>query len=189
MKIKLWQAALIAAAALAGCTSVNVNAPIDNRATPLGQGKGSQAPSYGRRVVSPARAHLAEEYEPADSGRTHVVASGETVWRIGQSYGVNPREILSLNGIQDPSKLYAGQRLRLPEGAADQARGLSEEARRVKVAAPAPLPPPTGRYRPKVRDEVAAAPRGEPEPEPSAAPAAAPAAVPAAAAAAPRPQP
>ncbi|MDR1128827.1 MAG: LysM peptidoglycan-binding domain-containing protein [Treponema sp.] len=42
---------------------------------------------------------------------------GETIYSIARSYGANIQEILSLNGIQDPTKVQAGQRIRIPGGA------------------------------------------------------------------------
>lgn len=48
------------------------------------------------------------------SGNTHTVKSGENIWRISNRYKVSQKELLSLNGITDPSKLQIGQVLKLP---------------------------------------------------------------------------
>jgi len=52
--------------------------------------------------------------DAADSGRTHVVKSGENIWRISKKYNVSQKDLLSLNKITDPSKLRIGQVLKLP---------------------------------------------------------------------------
>lgn len=48
------------------------------------------------------------------SGKTHTVKPGESVWRISKQYDLTEKELMSLNGITDPSKLKAGQVLKLP---------------------------------------------------------------------------
>ena len=68
------------------------------------------------QLVRPA-AHQEEDAPratPVGSGRTHTVKSGENIWRISSKYKVNQKDLLSLNGITDPSKLKIGQVLRLP---------------------------------------------------------------------------
>ncbi|MDR1353091.1 MAG: LysM peptidoglycan-binding domain-containing protein [Treponema sp.] len=49
--------------------------------------------------------------------KVHVIQRGETIYSIARSYGANLQDILSLNGIQDPTKVQAGQRIRIPGGA------------------------------------------------------------------------
>jgi LysM repeat protein len=44
----------------------------------------------------------------------HVVGKGETVYSISRFYRVSPEELMSANGITDPSKLQAGKRLVIP---------------------------------------------------------------------------
>jgi LysM repeat protein len=52
---------------------------------------------------------------PAGSNaKSHTVKSGESVWRIAKQYNLTEKELMSLNGISDPSKLKAGQVLKLP---------------------------------------------------------------------------
>jgi murein DD-endopeptidase MepM/ murein hydrolase activator NlpD len=52
----------------------------------------------------------------------HIMQKGETVYSIARSYGVTVQDILSLNGITDPRKVQAGQRIMIPRKAetADQ---------------------------------------------------------------------
>jgi murein DD-endopeptidase MepM/ murein hydrolase activator NlpD len=47
---------------------------------------------------------------------THTIKSGETVYALAKKYGVTEAEILFLNGIEDARKIYAGQKLRIPDG-------------------------------------------------------------------------
>ncbi|MCS7070912.1 MAG: LysM peptidoglycan-binding domain-containing M23 family metallopeptidase, partial [Anaerolinea sp.] len=58
----------------------------------------------------------------------HVVLPGETLFRIGQSYGVAVSEIIRANDIPDPSLIYPGQQLVIPGVQAPQ------------LASPLPLP-------------------------------------------------
>ena len=46
----------------------------------------------------------------------HVVRPGETVFSIGRLYGVNPWTISAANGLPNPNRIYAGQRLYIPAG-------------------------------------------------------------------------
>jgi LysM repeat protein len=48
----------------------------------------------------------------------HIVQSGETLYSIARSYGVNMWAIARANGITDPNHIYAGQRLVIPTGQA-----------------------------------------------------------------------
>ncbi|GAB6392909.1 MAG: LysM domain/M23/M37 peptidase domain protein [Treponematales bacterium] len=46
--------------------------------------------------------------------KVHTVQKGETVYSIARSLGVRSEELMKYNGISDPTKLWAGQRLRIP---------------------------------------------------------------------------
>jgi LysM repeat protein len=48
------------------------------------------------------------------TGKTHTVQPGESVWRISKQYNVSEKDLMNLNGISDPTKLRAGQVLKLP---------------------------------------------------------------------------
>lgn len=48
------------------------------------------------------------------AAKVHMVKSGESVWRIAKQYNLTEKELMGLNGISDPSKLKAGQILKLP---------------------------------------------------------------------------
>jgi len=50
---------------------------------------------------------------PAGPGAHHVVAGGETLWRIAKAYGVSVTEIKEANGLRDDT-ILVGQRLFIP---------------------------------------------------------------------------
>jgi LysM repeat protein len=52
--------------------------------------------------------------EPAGSGATYRVRSGDTLTAIAARFGTTVKVLVSLNKIADPSKLKVGQVLRLP---------------------------------------------------------------------------
>jgi murein DD-endopeptidase MepM/ murein hydrolase activator NlpD len=49
----------------------------------------------------------------------HIIQKGETIYSIARNYGADIQDILRLNGIQDPRKVQAGQRIRIPGGGKD----------------------------------------------------------------------
>jgi LysM repeat protein len=79
------------------------------RLTIPGSGSGSAAPS-----PSPASPPSAAPSAPPGSARSHTVRAGETLTHIAIRYGVTIRAIAKANGIADPSRIYAGQRLTIP---------------------------------------------------------------------------
>jgi murein DD-endopeptidase MepM/ murein hydrolase activator NlpD len=52
--------------------------------------------------------------EPDVSGVTHVVRSGQTLYRIARTYGVDERELAELNDVERPEDLKTGQALFIP---------------------------------------------------------------------------
>lgn len=58
------------------------------------------------------------DYTPRDE---HVVRSGETLYAIAWRYGKDPVQLARWNGIEDPSRIYPGQVIRLnaPAGMSD----------------------------------------------------------------------
>ncbi|HEX2883084.1 MAG TPA: LysM peptidoglycan-binding domain-containing protein [Candidatus Limnocylindria bacterium] len=44
----------------------------------------------------------------------HTVARGESLWTIARRYGVSVSALAAHNGIANPSRIYAGQRLSIP---------------------------------------------------------------------------
>lgn len=47
--------------------------------------------------------------------QTHVVQQGETMFRIALRYGVTVEALAAANGIADPTRIYAGQTLKIPQ--------------------------------------------------------------------------
>ena len=45
----------------------------------------------------------------------HTVQRGETLYSIARSLGLKPEDLMTHNGITDPTRLQAGQRLRIPD--------------------------------------------------------------------------
>jgi hypothetical protein len=64
-------------------------------------------------LVIPAPAYA----RPAEWGiiTHHVVRPGETIYCIGRGYGVSPMAIAAYNGIANPSRIYPGQVLAIPD--------------------------------------------------------------------------
>lgn len=44
----------------------------------------------------------------------YTVQMGDSLFQIAKSYNLNMKELMDLNGITDPDKVYAGQVLQLP---------------------------------------------------------------------------
>jgi len=57
---------------------------------------------------------------------THVVAKGETLWKIARTYQVKPNDIAQINGISDPSLLKVGQKLKIPGMIQEVARPVTQ---------------------------------------------------------------
>jgi lipoprotein NlpD len=50
-------------------------------------------------------------------GVYHTVREGQTLYRISQTYGVDPTGLARVNGVSDPTRLRVGQRLYIPQAA------------------------------------------------------------------------
>lgn len=48
------------------------------------------------------------------TAKSHIVKPGESVWRIAKQYNLTEKDLMGANGISDPTKLRAGQVLKLP---------------------------------------------------------------------------
>lgn len=70
----------------------------------------------GERLSIPTCANTAP-VTTAPTGQTiHIVQSGETLWSIGQQYGVSADAIAQANNITNIGVIYVGQRLVIPDG-------------------------------------------------------------------------
>ena len=68
-----------------------------------------------RRTAPVAASEPRGHAEPDLVERRHVVAPGETVFRVAKAYGVSPEALAAANGIDDPRTVAAGQTLIIPE--------------------------------------------------------------------------
>ncbi|MFC1461175.1 LysM peptidoglycan-binding domain-containing protein [Verrucomicrobiota bacterium] len=95
------------------------------------QGCGTTASTeieYGTAVVPPAEPPATPDTLPAEPKRelrvrekpkvpstvTYTVRSGDSVSKIGQRYNVSEAEVVALNRLKDPNKIWVGQKLLLP---------------------------------------------------------------------------
>ena len=111
--MKLIRTPLLAVAAglallLSGCSTVDVGpAGIVNKST------------YSKDAAAPVREAQSVTSiipgAPVDSGRTHTVAPGDTLYNISVRYGVTTKHLAALNAVTDPTQLRIGQVLKLPE--------------------------------------------------------------------------
>ena len=119
MKKGIWIGLATMAGILAGCSSVSTMAPIEDRTgTYDATTKPAKVESFAIDATEPIKSapeHLASDTAPVDSGRIHVVSAGDTLYNIGVRYGVNPRQLQTLNNITDPTTLSIGQELRIPK--------------------------------------------------------------------------
>jgi lipoprotein NlpD len=67
-------------------------------------------PPPPRDGAAPGAPHV----EPDLVGVTHVVKRGETIYRIARTYGLDPRELMEVNGLVDPRQLEVGAELFIP---------------------------------------------------------------------------
>ena len=104
-------------------TIVELNGLADPNRILVGQRLRLEPVESARGAARPAAA--APAAPPA--ARTHVVQAGEHLTGIARRYGVSIASIASANGIADPSRIFAGQRLTIP-GAARSTASTSSSA-------------------------------------------------------------
>ena len=51
-----------------------------------------------------------------ESGLTYTVVKGDTLWKIGRDKGMNWRVLAAYNKLQDPNKIFVGQKIQIPGG-------------------------------------------------------------------------
>ncbi|MEO8937413.1 MAG: LysM domain-containing protein [Burkholderiaceae bacterium] len=121
--MKAWIPPVIAVIALAGCgKSDNAPKPIP---APIEQPAPVPAPAPPPPVVEPAAPPPAEPpavtappsaaamERPKTAGHTHVVARGETLYRIARENKVKVTDLAKWNDLSDPSHIAVGRKLRL----------------------------------------------------------------------------
>jgi len=92
--------------------AANANAATTN----IEAAKGAAAGVPLRAIVVNQGAAALSGAAPAGSGAasTHVVVSGDTLWRIANSNKITAEELMKANGINDAKKLKLGMTLKLP---------------------------------------------------------------------------
>jgi LysM repeat protein len=101
---------------------VGVAVPEASADRPKGDGKSAEAPTRPKSSArDPGDAAFASAKPspepPRGDGGYHVVAPGETLYRIGVAYGIDYRDLASVNHINDPAFIEVGQRILIPHHA------------------------------------------------------------------------
>jgi len=109
-------AGVINASATPGSRTAAIASPEPASSTPA-----SEAPVVTARPVASAAPAVSSQptsvppsAQPASSGSTYKVKSGDTLSAIAARYGTTVKALMNLNKIIDPSKLKIGQILELP---------------------------------------------------------------------------
>ncbi len=56
-----------------------------------------------------------DQVTPGECGDTYTVQSGDVPFTIAEKCGVDVKDLLELNGIDDPTSLNVGQELKIPQ--------------------------------------------------------------------------
>ena len=78
--------------------------------------------------------------KPASGGGLHTVASGETLFSLGRSYGVSPYAIADANGLPHNVQLKLGQQVKIPGGNVPAQAAAEKPAAAPKLAAAPEVP-------------------------------------------------
>lgn len=78
----------------------------------------AEAPSADAAAAEPAPVAKAPAPTPPVETDSYTVESGDTVFGLSRRFGLTPARLLEMNGMTSDSVLKAGQRLRVPKGAA-----------------------------------------------------------------------
>lgn len=158
MKLKTL-AAIAAMSVLAGCSSVDLMAPVEDRSTKMPESNVPEETSQAQTIPVPSEGqarHLVSEVPAVPSGRKHTVVAGDTIWNISVRYGCNPRELMQLNGITDPTMLSLGRELDIPISRSDGRAAPSTQTQDATVAEGQTIAPTVEvAKRPETPDEAA----------------------------------
>lgn len=98
---------------LAGCSTVETTSiPVVDRSSY--DPDSTSAPILSSSSQGTGTISLLAPGTVKDSGQTHTVAPGDTLYNISLRYGFEPQALATLNAISDPTTLRIGQILRLP---------------------------------------------------------------------------
>lgn len=115
---------------LVGCTGSRAASRSETLgAEPAAAARPSSAPGAAAAAGKPAPLPIAlrpAHAEPELLSVRHVVAPGETLFRIARAYGVTVEELAAVNGIKDARSLAVGQELLVPTVAAEESHSEPE---------------------------------------------------------------
>ena len=77
----------------------------------------SRRPGLSKSTTRRTRS-LRQRKARARRARATLSDSGETLWAIALRHGVGLSALAQANGIDEPYRIYAGQKLRIPDGEA-----------------------------------------------------------------------
>ena len=98
-------------------------------------GKAPAAPAPAApATAAPAPTTPAAAPKPAPA-KVHTVTRGQNLTSIARAYGVTIADIVQANGLTDPSRIYAGQRLTIPSMATPIAASAAAPAMPASMAA------------------------------------------------------
>lgn len=123
---------VLVALLLAGCSTSNRKAPVEERSTAPKPSATASAPEASAAVAAPVAAAASAPLPGAENAGKpgyHTVKPGETLIRIALDYGQNWRDIARWNAMDNPNVVEVGQVLRVVPPASEQ-----------KVAAARPVP-------------------------------------------------
>ncbi len=129
---------------------------------------GAASPVSPQPTVQNASApvqHTAANLAPQQSGGSHVVRPGETLYSLSRTYNVHPHEIARANGLSTNAGLNVGQRVTIPGAGARSSSPIANSAptslpqqdlaaRQPVQAAPQPLPGQVESQRQPVTEQV-----------------------------------
>ena len=92
--------AVLAAAALAGCASSSVRAPVEEH-------------GVAEKSAAETKEKAPHEHEKDRHAQVYVVQKGDTLYGIAFNHEVDYHEIIEANNIQNPDLIQVGQELRL----------------------------------------------------------------------------
>jgi murein DD-endopeptidase MepM/ murein hydrolase activator NlpD len=79
---------------------------------------------------------IAAETSLLDSGVTHIIQPGETIYYIANWYGVTPANLIAFNNLTDPNLIQIGQPLQIPQEPLPTSRPLQPPFAAVGLSEP-----------------------------------------------------
>jgi LysM repeat protein len=99
-----------------------------------------------RCILAIGLALLTASVAAAADPLVHVVAKGETLYAIARKYDITVDSLAKANTISDPSRLFVGMKLTIPDKTGDTPSGTAPAATPAAAPTPAPTPQRTIEY-------------------------------------------